>query len=180
MKPVDEISVRLAGRGDAVMLHLLASATFPLACAPGTPAVDIAAHIAENLSVERFRSRLESDRRTLFIGEVSGTPAGYAMVSHSTAVPEEVATLLTRLPAVELSKFYLLAGRHGSGLADQLMVAALTEARERGAESIWLGTDPGNGRANSFYDKYHFARRGFKKYRVGTRWEDDLIRELVF
>ena len=99
-----ETRVRLAGRGDAVMLHLLASATFPLACSPGTPAADVAAHIAENLSVERFRTRLESDRRTLFIGEIGGTPAGYAMVSHSTAVPEEVAKLLTKSPAVELSR----------------------------------------------------------------------------
>jgi len=176
---VDESSVRLAGRGDAVMLHLLAAATFPLACSPTTSAEDIAAHIAANLSVERFRTRLESDRRTIFIGEIAGTPAGYAMVSHSTAVPEEIAAMLTRSPTAELSKFYLLAGRHGSGLADELMQAALDEARDRGAASIWLGAEPSNSRANSFYDKYGFERRGIKKFRVGDKWEDDVIRELV-
>ena len=179
MKPESEASVRLAGRGDAVMLHLLAAATFPLACAPGTPAADIAAHIAENLSVEKFRARLESDRRTLFIVEISGTPAGYAMLSHSTALSPEVEALLTQTPTFELSKFYLLAGRHGSGLADRLMVAVLDAARDRGAASVWLGADPGNSRANSFYDKYHFERRGLKKFRVGSRLEDDVIRELV-
>ena len=179
MKP-DEATVRLAGRGDAVMLHLLAAATFPLACAPGTPISDIAAHVAENLSVEKFRARLESDRRTLFIGEISGTPAGYAMLSHSTAVPVEVTELLAHSPSIELSKFYLLAGRHGSGLADKLMEAVLEAARDRGAASVWLGADPGNSRANSFYDKYRFERRGIKKFQIGSSEADDVIRELVF
>ncbi len=180
MKTESDAAVRLAGRGDAVMLHLLAAATFPLACAPGTPADDIAAHITANLSVEKFRARLESDRRTLFIGEISGTPAGYAMVSEHRELPDDVRALLTTSPTVELSKFYLLAGRHGSGLADKLMHAALDAARDRGAASVWLGADPGNSRANSFYDKYHFERRGIKKFQVGTRLEDDVIRELVF
>jgi GNAT superfamily N-acetyltransferase len=172
-------TVRLAGRGDAVVLHLLGAATFPLACPPSTPAADIAAFVAKELSVERFRRRLESDRRTLFIGEISGTPAGYAMVSHHDELADDVAALLTCTPTVELSKFYLLAGRHGSGLADLLMRAAIAEARERGAASMWLGADPGNSRANSFYDKYGFARRGLKKFQVGSRSEDDIIRELV-
>lgn len=180
MKPENEATVRLAGRGDAVMLHLLAAATFPLACAPGTPADDIAAHIAAHLSVEKFRTRLESDRRTLFIGEISGTPAGYAMLSHSTALPAEVEAMLTRSPTFELSKFYLLAGRHGSGLADTMMAAVIDAARDRGAASVWLGADPGNSRANSFYDKYRFERRGLKKFQVGSTEADDVIRELVF
>ena len=179
MKPESAATVRVAGRGDAVMLHLLAAATFPLACAPGTPSDDIAAHIAAHLSVEKFRARLESDRRVLFIGEIGGTPAGYAMLSDHRDNGAEVMALLTTSPSVELSKFYLLAGRHGSGLADELMHAALDAARDRGAASVWLGADPGNSRANSFYDKYRFERRGLKKFQVGSRWEDDVIRELI-
>ena len=170
-------SVRLAGRGDAVMLHLLASATFPLACPPGTPAEDVQAYIDQELTVEKFRARLESDRRTLFIGEIDGTPAGYAMVSHHALLNPELAALLTHSPTAELSKLYLLAGRHGSGLADRLMEAAIADARDRGAQSLWLGADPGNSRANSLYDRYAFVRRGIKKFQVGSRWEDDVIRE---
>lgn len=180
MKPTDDATVRLAGRGDAVMLHLLAAATFPLACPADTPPEDIAAFITEELSVERFKARLESDRRVLFIGEIGATPAGYAMVAQHENTNEDVARLLKETRTVELSKFYLLAGRHGSGLADKLMTAALDTARERGAASVWLGLDATNSRANSFYDRYGFERRGIKKFRVGSREEDDMIRELVF
>lgn len=159
------------------MLHLLASATFPLACPPATPAEDVQAYIDQELTVEKFRTRLESDRRTLFIGEIDGTPAGYAMVSHHLVLTPEVAALLKHSPTAELSKLYLLAGRHGSGLADLLMEAAIADARDRGAKSLWLGADPGNSRANSLYDRYDFVRQGIKKFQVGSRWEDDVIRE---
>jgi diamine N-acetyltransferase len=175
-----DATIRVAGRGDAVVLHLLAAATFPLACPPDTPADDVAAFIAEELTVERFKARLESDRRELLIVEVGGTPAGYAMIADHQETNDEVMQLLSGVRTIELSKFYLLAGRHGSGLADLLMAAALDAARARGAESVWLGLDAKNSRANSFYDRYGFERRGLKKFRVGSRLEDDVIRELVF
>lgn len=176
----NDATIRVAGRGDAVVLHLLAAATFPLACPPDTPADDIAAFIAEELTVERFKARLESDRRELLIVEVGGTPAGYAMIADHQETNDEVMQLLSGVRTIELSKFYLLAGRHGSGLADLLMAAALDAARARGAASVWLGLDAKNSRANSFYDRYGFERRGLKKFRVGSRLEDDVIRELVF
>jgi ribosomal protein S18 acetylase RimI-like enzyme len=179
VNPDDDGVVRLAGRGDAVMLHLIAAATFPLACPPSTPAEDIAEFIAKQLSVEKFRARLESDRRVLFIAEINGTPAGYAMISDHQKIEDDVAPLLSGVRTVELAKFYLLAGRHGSGLADKLMAAALDAARDRGAQSVWLGLDATNSRANSFYDRYGFERRGVRKFRVGDSLEDDMIRELI-
>ncbi len=179
MKPGSTARVRVAGRGDAVVLHLLAAATFPLACPPDTPAEDVAAFIAEELTVERFKARLESDRRDILIVEVDGTPAGYAMLADHQETSPDVVAMLSGLRTIELSKFYLLAGRHGSGLADLLMASALDAARARGAKSVWLGLDAKNSRANSFWDRYGFERKGLKKFRVGSRLEDDVIRELV-
>jgi ribosomal protein S18 acetylase RimI-like enzyme len=174
---VPDTSVRLAGRGDAVLLHLIAVATFPLAATPATPADDVAAYMDDELSVERFRSRLESDRRTLFISESEGTPAGYAMLNHSTAVPDDVRQVLQHSPSTELSKFYLLTGRHGSGRDAQLMEAVLDAAREREAASVWLTVNSENVRAQAFYDGYRFERRGTKVFTVGASVEDYLILE---
>lgn len=161
------------------MLHLVAAATFPLACTPGTPQESIQEFIEQNLSVEQFRSYLASSDRTVFIAELGSTPAGYAMLKFDHAIDPEVSAFLGNAPAAELNKFYLLAGRHGTGLADQLMLAAIEEARQRGAASIWLGVNVKNARANSFYDKHAFTRKGIKKFKVGAQLEDDLIREHV-
>lgn len=162
------------------MLHLIAAATFPLACPPGAPSEDIAAFIDKELSVDKFKARLESDRRVLFIAEVNETPAGYAMLSDHQKTEDDVASLLSGVRTIELSKFYLLAGRHGSGLADMLMTAALDAARDRAAASVWLGLSAINSRASTFYDRYGFERRGVSKFKLGSHWEDNMIRELIF
>lgn len=175
-----ELVVRAARPGDAVSLHLIAAATFPLACVPETPQSSIRTFIDANLAVEQFRAHLASPDVSLFIAEANGTPAGYALLRLSDTTDDEVRPYLAGAPSVELNKFYLLAGRHGSGLADELMLAVLAEAREHGAASVWLSVGQRNDRANAFYDRYGFERRGPKTFVIGDSTEADLVRELVF
>ena len=171
--------VREAGPRDAVLLHLVAAATFPLACTPGTSPESIQAFIEEQLSVERFRSYLAEDDHVLFIAETAGTPAGYAMMRFSEITQPDVAPFLTAFPTVELAKFYLLAGRHGTGLADQLLLACIEAARRGSAASMWLGVNTENARANRFYVRHEFEGRGTKTFEVGAVIENDNIRERV-
>ncbi len=115
--------------------------------------------------------------RRLLVVEANGTPAGYAMVNFERTSNADVLALVSTPNTVELVTFYLLAGRQGSGLADMLMDAALAEARESGADSVWLGVADQNSRANSFYERYRFTRRGTKTFMVGSAALIDLIRE---
>lgn len=177
--PRHDVIVRPAHAGDAVSLHLVAAATFPLACTPETKPDAIRAFIDENLAVEHFRSHLESPDMSVFIAETNGTPAGYALLRLAETTDPEVRQHLLGSPSVELNKFYLLAGRHGSGLADELMRVSIAEAREHGAASIWLGVGQRNDRANAFYDRFGFERRGPKPFHIGDGWEADLVRELM-
>lgn len=170
------VEVRQAGRSDAVMLHLIAAATFPLACV-GTAQEDIQQHIDGHLTVERFRQYAADENRRLLVVEANGTPAGYAMVNLERTSNPDVLALVSTPNTVELVTFYLLAGRQGSGLADKLMDAAIAEAKESGADSMWLGVADHNSRANSFYERYNFARRGTKTFMVGSAALIDLIRE---
>lgn len=171
-----ELEVRRADRSDAVMLHLIAAATFPLACV-GTPHEDVQQHIDEHLTVEKFRDYATDPQRRLLVIEANGTPAGYAMVNLARTTNVDVLGLVSTPNTVELVTFYLLVGRHGSGLADTLMKAAIAEAKQSGAESLWLGVSGDDSRANSFYDRYNFVRRGTKTFIVGTAALSDLIRE---
>ena len=171
-------AIRDATRQDAVMLHLLAAATYPMA-APGTPQADVQLHIGQHLSVESFLGYLADAERKLFIAEVDGTPAGYGMLNLHGETDPEVAPMLARAPSIELSKFYLLAGRHGTGLADELMNVILAEARSTDAASLWLGVHDANDRPNRFYDRHRFVRRGLKSFQIGTHVEPDLIRERI-
>jgi len=172
-------TTRTAGPDDAALLHSLAAATFALACPPGTTAEAIAAFIAANLSEAKFRDYLADPARDLLLVELDGTAVGYSMLVAADPGDPDVAAVVTRRPAVELSKVYLLAEAHGTGASAELMRQSIAVAAARGAASVWLGVNQLNARANRFYEKSGFAKVGVKHFLVGDKLEDDFVRELV-
>jgi ribosomal protein S18 acetylase RimI-like enzyme len=89
----------------------------------------------------------------------------------------DVAAAITARPTVELSKLYVLPAHHGGRVSSALIGASLAAAGSRDAAGIWLGVNQENARANRFYEKSGFVLIGTKKFLVGTRWEDDFVRE---
>lgn len=170
------ITVRHATRGDEQPLHALATLTFGLACPPGTEQVDIETFIATHLSVERFGGYLTDPARTLLLASDDAGPVGYSMLVRGPIVDPDVAAVVDASTSVELSKFYVLADRHGSGAAHALMLATLTEAAATGARFCWLGVNQQNARAARFYAKHDFEVIGVKRFLVGNEWHDDHIR----
>ncbi|MFC8046949.1 GNAT family N-acetyltransferase [Nocardia sp. NPDC057353] len=169
-----------AGLWDAEALGDLAAATFPLACPPGTAPEDIEIFLAEMLSAERFGEYLGADDRIVLRAAEDGELVGYAMLHVGTPADPAVAAAVDLHPAVELSKLYVLPGRHGSGVADALMRAALEHAAEAGGAGLWLGVNQHNARAQRFYTRSGFERCGTKTFRVGAELHDDYIMRLRF
>ena len=174
---VREVAVRAAVQDDAALLHAVAAETFPLACPPDAGLESILAFIVENLSEASFDGYLADPARELFIAEVDGRAAGYAMAVHGDPTdPDVVASVCTR-PTSELSKLYVRAAHHGGGVSTALVDAVLRASAARGSLSVWLGVNDGNGRANRFYEKSGFAIVGAKRFRLGERLESDYVRE---
>lgn len=169
--------IRTATVKDAAALATLAAATFPLACPPDALPEAIQHFIDTHLTVQHFDSYLADPARLLLIAEPGGVPSGYTMLVGGEPTDPDVVASLTLYPTIELSKCYVLADAHGSGLSAALMAATLDAARERGAAGIWLGVNNENVKANRFYEKHGFVRVGTKKFLVGERWEDDFVRE---
>jgi ribosomal protein S18 acetylase RimI-like enzyme len=170
------ITTRRAGSHDAGLLHDLAARTFALACPPGTRAADIDAFIATALSRESFTEYLADPERILLITAVDEVPAGYSMLIGGPITNPDVAAVVDEKVSIELSKFYLLPDRHGSGVAAALMTATLAEAAATGAQFCWLGVNQQNERASRFYAKQGFEVVGVKRFLVGEQWHDDYVR----
>lgn len=166
-------------RGDAALLHQVAAATFPLACPPHASADDIAAFIDANLSVAAFERYLDSDAHHIVVAMDADAAAGYTMVVEGEPADPDVAASVTRRPTVEISKIYSRPEHHGTGLATRLMDAAVGIARDLGAASVWLGVNQHNHRANAFYERSGFAKVGVKSFCLGTKTEEDFVRELA-
>ncbi len=172
-----KIIVRNATQDDAALLHRVAAETFPLACPPDAPLENIEAFIAENLSEAAFVAYLRDPLRELFIAQVDGDVAGYAMVVHGDPADADVVASVSSRPTGELSKLYVRATHHGGGVASALVEAAVMAAAARGVASVWLGVNDQNVRANRFYEKSGFAKVGTKSFRLGERIESDFVRE---
>jgi diamine N-acetyltransferase len=170
------IPTRLAVPGDAADLHTLAAATFGLAVPPGTPQSDVDAFVARYLSRANFEDYLKADDRIIVLAEEGGTPIGYAMLFAGPIADPDARALVPAAGSIELSKFYVLAGNHGRGVAGDLMRATLAAAAGTGATSCWLGVNQQNARAAAFYAKHGFEVIGTKRFLVGERWHDDHVR----
>ncbi len=173
--PAAVARVRTATPGDAALLASLAAETFALACPPGTSPEDVADFVERHLSRERFADYLADPARVVLVAEAADGPVGYTMLVAGEPQDPDVAALVTERPAVELSKCYVAARHHGSGVAARLMAASLAAARDRGAVIVWLGVNQHNPRANRFYEKSGFRVAGTKRFRVGSELHDDFV-----
>jgi GNAT superfamily N-acetyltransferase len=169
------ITVGPATPADAAALAEVAAATFPLACPPDAEAGDVAACIAENLSTPRFGEYLADPARLVLTARGDGRILGYTMLAVGIGDDPDIARAVTARPAVELSKMYVRAGHHGSGVATALMDAGLDWAAGTGAAAVWLGVNTANLRARSFYGKHGFTVAGTRVFLLGRSPQDDLV-----
>lgn len=81
--------------------------------------------------------------------------------------------------AMELRQLYVLAERHGKGIAQELMAWALDTARGRGASELYLSVYSDNHRAQRFYARYGFVDVGPYAFMVGNQADEDRIWKLT-
>jgi diamine N-acetyltransferase len=169
--------IRTATADDADGLAELAAVTFPLACPPGSPPEDIAAHLAGTLSPDNFRTYLADPEVTVLVIDAAGELRGYSLLVARPAQDPDVAAVLTELPCTELSKCYVHPDHHGLGAAAELMHASIGSAAASGARGLWLGVNSQNARAIRFYEKSGFGKVGTKSFKLGTTIEHDFVME---
>lgn len=179
--------LRPATEDDAAALAALAAETFPLACPPALDEQAISEFIGTHLAEDSMRRYLaDPGRIVLLAADVeTGTLLGYTMVVLGSPAPTDAARDAVRDgsdaadsaadSAAELSKCYLRAEVQGSGLAAGLVVRSVTAAAERGATSLWLGTNVANRRARKFYRRQGFAVVGRRRFEVGGQPQDDVV-----
>lgn len=153
-----------AAPADAAELAEVAGLTFPLACPPAILPADVTAFIDAHLCAQRFADYLADPTRRVLVVRDGARIIGYAMLIRPDGGPE-----------VELSKFYLLADRHGSGTAAALMQAAIDWASGAGAQRMWLGVNCDNQRAQGFYRKQGFEVTGTRSFEVGASRQRDFL-----
>lgn len=127
-------------------------------------------HLARSYGIDQQTRELNDRDITTLLVEEDGQAIAYAMV-RGDHVPECV----TGPRAVELWRFYVDRGWHGRGVAQALMERVKDVARQRGAQTLWLGVWERNPRARAFYAKCGFTDAGEHIFLFGTDPQTDLV-----
>lgn len=176
MEPVGPaVHVAIPSAADVTALAAVAARTFPLACPPSASADDVAAFVDTELSAERFAAYLDDPNRTVMAAYEDSRMIGYCLLIRGVSDDPDVQRAVFIRPSVELSKMYVLPDNHGSGVAAALLQAAIDRAKVAAAESIWLGVNQENRRAQRFYAKHGFTVKGTKTFRLGRSTEHDYV-----
>ena len=172
-----QVSISRALPADAHRVSVLARETFPLACPPGTTRENIELFCDTKLSVEAFAGYLANPHIRIWLATTQDEPVGYLMSVGGEPADPAIAGALRMRPTIEISKVYVRESSHGSGVASDLMGVAVEDARTEGAQSVWLGVNKHNERANRFYERQGFVIVGERSLQVGESLEDDFVRE---
>jgi len=163
--------IRPCGRGDALALSTVGSATFLETYAGIIDGADSLAHCRTQHAAEAYDAWLANPATPLLLATVEpgACPIGYAMVA-----PPDL-PVATGDADVELKRIYVLHRFHGGGVGPALLDAAVETARAGGARRMLLGAYGGNQRAIAFYTRSGFAQVGTRVFRVGDNDYDDVV-----
>jgi ribosomal protein S18 acetylase RimI-like enzyme len=172
MQDVEAFTIRACGPGEAGRLAATAARLFTQAYGPTHPEPELGAYLARAFAPVRLATELaQPDRRALVV-ESGGRWIGYAWLRESAegwpgSVPGQ--------RPVEIVRFYVDAGWHGRGVAAALMAACEGEARQRGADALWLAVWQEAARPLAFYRRAGFEVVGTATFAFGDRLDDDFV-----
>ena len=130
----------------------------------------MALHLERAYGVAQQGDELQDPAITTLLVEQDGKAIAYAQI-RDHHVPECVKDTA----AIELWRFYVDRGWHGQGIAPALMDCVKSEARLRGARTLWLGVWEHNARARAFYAKCGFIDAGEHIFLFGTDPQTDRV-----
>jgi ribosomal protein S18 acetylase RimI-like enzyme len=165
------LSIRRATIDDAAALSAFAARVFIEAFGDENNPDDLTEHVESTYNIERQAAELrDEDTATWLIEREDATLIAYLQMCR-----KRVPACVTGRNPVEIYRFYVDHSAHGTGVAQTLMSSAFAQAREWGADVVWLGVWEHNPRAMRFYRKFGFADVGSIDFFVGPDRQTDRV-----
>ena len=165
-------SIRRCDSSDAATLASLGARLFSDSYGPTHPEPELGRYLARSFSVDSVRDAMSADDVSMLMVEDStGHPIAYAYLRPSPEPPNEV---IGSRP-FEIVRFYVDASRQGKGVGAALMEACFRDAKERGADVVWLQVWTQAPWAIGFYHRMGFSVAGSTVFYFGERIDDDHV-----
>ena len=169
---VGEFTIRRCAPGDAPTLASLGARLFTETYGPTHPEPELSRYLARSFSAEGIREAIADARVSMFMVEdSSGDPIAYAFMRASPEPP----TGVEGRRVFEIVRFYVDSATQGRGVGAALMSSCFDDARERGADVVWLQVWKEAPWAVGFYHRMGFSVVGSAPFYFGEQIGDDHI-----
>jgi ribosomal protein S18 acetylase RimI-like enzyme len=172
IEAVGEFTIRRCTPGDAPTLASLGARLFTETYGPTHPEPELSRYLARSFSVEGVREAISETGASMFMVEdSSGVPIAYAYMRASPEPP----TGVDGSHVFEIVRFYVDGATQGRGVGAALMSFCFDDARERGADVLWLQVWKEAPWAVGFYHRMGFLVVGSAPFYFGEQIGDDHI-----
>jgi len=162
--------IRIASLDDIPALCRLGAATFRATYRETADPREVDEYADEQFTPDKVAAWFRKPCARTLLAVAGDAHVGYAHLRHA-----KVPACVTDRKAIELSRLYLLGTAQGTGLGRALMAAALAQAAELQARTVWLGAYDRNARALAFYARHGFTRVGTHEFEFGGRIHHDPV-----
>lgn len=165
--------IRTALPVDAQELAILGERLWRETYAGLIPETNLELHLAETFGPRQQSAELADPACWTLVLEEDDLLQGYALLRARGL--EQAKLALCFLKPLEVARFYVDASLHGTGAAQMLMGAVLSQATTAGHDGVWLQVWEQNPRAIRFYAKAGFLDAGEATFRIGEQVDRDRL-----
>lgn len=162
--------IRRARPSDDQALSALMEKTFVDTYASFNTPENMQLHISTYFALPQVQNELKDEDAEYLVIEKKDELIGFAKLVKNHSVKE-----LEDKKTVEIARIYVAQAYHGQQLGARLMQTCLSQAKNLGAEAVWLGVWEHNPNAQRFYEKMGFQRFGEHVFTLGTEVQNDFL-----
>lgn len=167
-----DFAIRQCTTRDAAMIAELGARLFAQTYAATHPQPELSRYLTRAFAVGDVTSAIADEEVTMFVAEDHhARPIGYAFLRKTGALPDGV----TSYNSYEIVRFYVDADTQGRGVGRALMEMCFDDARQRGADTIWVQAWTQAPWAVGFYERMGFSAVGSASFSIGDQVDDDQI-----
>jgi diamine N-acetyltransferase len=170
---MENISIRKANYLDIEQLQKIGKQTFSETFSASNSEENMAKYLEEGFSFEKLTAEINDNNSEFYFSEFENSIIGYLKLNFGQSQTE-----LKDDRTVEIERIYVLKDFHGKNVGQLLYEKALHIARQKNADSVWLGVWEENPRAINFYKKNGFVEFDKHIFKLGNDEQTDIMMKL--
>jgi ribosomal protein S18 acetylase RimI-like enzyme len=164
----ENIIIKIADKSEAALIADLSRQTFVDSFAQFNTKENMDKFMNVQFRREALMAEVGAPGNIFLVAYLASEALGYVYMRKSENPPE-----LGDVPAIEISRIYIVQKAIGKGVGGLLMERSIEMAKERNEEIIWLGVWEHNHRAIAFYSKWGFEKFGSHPFMLGDDRQTD-------